>query len=231
MPTMIESFVDLTYRGLSLGRRLKLADVRPTTGYVETPAPMPVGTAIGILTDDTVALDAIVVEVREQVAGTDRPPGMVVKPRLDGDAAKTWWQQRVSLPEPAKPAAPPPIPVAAVPPPIPPQPVTVVSRRMTAPGMGVPDLVDDGQDTGVMDAVDEVVAEVAAAPVRESAPIIDDGKQTIAMDAVDLAALGLTSQSGQIPAQSAPDDDDGGNGNGNGDKPEPKSGRRKRKRR
>jgi hypothetical protein len=219
---MIESFVDLTYRGLSLGRRLKLADVRPTTGFVEAPAPMPVGTQIAIITDDTVALDAVVVAVREQVAGSEKVPGMVLKPRLDGDAAKSWWQQRVSLPETDQPAAPPP---KAVPPPIP---VTVVSRRMTNPGIGVPDLVDDGQDTGVMDAVDpSAVVEVVAIPEPTPPPIVDDGKQTVAMDAVDLAALGLTSPSGQIPAQSPPEEDD------NGDKPSDSrpGGRRKRKKR
>ncbi len=239
MTAMIESFVDLTYRGLSLGRRVKLSDVRPTTGYVEIPAPMPVGTPIGILTDDTVALDAVVVEIREQVAGSDRAPGMVVKPKLDGDAAKDWWAKRVSLPEPVKPAP-------AMPPPPPPMPkvpesVVVVSRRMTNPGIGIPALVDDGHDTGVMDAIDpsqvaEPIETVAVDPDADTAiadvPLQDDGKRTIAMDAVDLAALGLSpaSSSGQLPAQSAGEDDDNGGGNGNGDKPEGKS-RRKRKRR
>ena len=224
---MIESFVDLTYRGLSLGRRVKLAQIRPTTGYIELPAPMPVGTPIGILTDDTVALDAIVVEIHEQVAGSDRPPGMVVKPKLDGDAAKAWWAQRVTMPEEMKQAPAPPPP----PPPKVPESVVVVSRRMTNPGIGVPTIVDDGQDTGVMDAVDPAALEDTA--IAE-VPLQDDGKKTMMMDAVDLAALGLSpaSSSGQMPAQAAPDDDDSGNGNGNGngDKPEGKS-KRKRKRR
>ncbi|MGE5183129.1 MAG: hypothetical protein ACM31C_13755 [Acidobacteriota bacterium] len=228
---MIESFVDLTYRGLSLGRRVKLSDVRPTTGYVEIPAPMPVGTPIGILTDDTVALDAVVVEIHEQVAGSDRPPGMVVKPKLDGDAAKEWWTRRVSLPEAVKPAPPAPPP----PPPKVPESVVVVSRRMTNPGIGVPAIVDDGQDTGVMDAIDpaqvgEPIDAAAVDPDADTAiadvPLHDDGKKTIAMNAVDLAALGLASSSGQLPVQTGADDDS----NGNGDKPEGKS-RRKRKRR
>jgi hypothetical protein len=225
MPAMIESFVDLTYRGLSLGRRVKLADVRPTTGYVEMPAPMPVGTAIAIITDDTVALDAIVVEVHEQVAGSSLPPGMVVRPKLEGDAAKAWWNQRVTMPELAK--AGPPAPVPA-PPIIPAAPVVVVSKRVTNPGLGVPELLDDGQVTGVM--------EVAVDPDAESVPVlVDDGKKTTAMDAVDLAALGLTtaSSSGQLSSEAASDDDEGGSGNGengSGDKPEAKS-KRKRKRR
>src|SRR5580765_5021395 len=88
MPPMIESYVDLTYRGLPLGRRLKLTQVRPTTAYVELPAPMPVGTLIGILTDDTVALDAQVIAIHEQVSGSDQPPGMTLRPKLVGDDAQ-----------------------------------------------------------------------------------------------------------------------------------------------
>lgn len=204
---MSESFVDLTYRGLSLGRRVKLSDVRPTTGYVEMPAPMPVGTQLGILTDDTVALDAVVVAIHEQVAGSDRTPGMVLRPRLDGDAAKQWWQKRVTLPEQEKRAS---APVIEAPPP-----VVVVSRRMTNPGLGVPEAVEEGHDTGVMDAVDMP---------QEEAP------KTVAMDAVDLKALGLTTGSGEMTAVTPPVEDDK---NGNGDKPEGQGGggKRKRKRR
>src|ERR1043165_2302570 len=98
MPAMSESFVDLSYRGLSLARRAKLTQVRPTTGYVETPAPMPVGTTIGIATDEGVMLEATVTEIREQVAGSDKVAGMHVKPKLDVDTARDWWKQRVDVP-------------------------------------------------------------------------------------------------------------------------------------
>lgn len=94
---VIESFVDLTYRGLSLGRRVKLSQVRPGSGLLELATPMPVGTAIALTTDDGLAIDATVTWVYEQVAGTDRPPGMLIAPVLADDAA-TWWQQRVVLP-------------------------------------------------------------------------------------------------------------------------------------
>jgi len=213
MTPMSESFVDLTYRGLSLGRRVKLSNVRPTTGYVEMPAPMPVGTQIGILTDDTVALDAVVVEIHEQVAGSGHAPGMVLRPRLDGDVAKKWWQSRVTLPDAERKSA----PVIAAP--EPPAPVVVVGKRMTNPGLGVPEIVDDGRDTGVMDAVD-----MAA----EEAP------KTVAMAAVDLAALGLTTGSGEMTAVAPPPiDEENGNGDGNGDKPAAQGGggKRRRKRR
>jgi hypothetical protein len=203
-----ESFVDVTYRGLSLGRRVKLAQVRPTTGYLEVPQPMPVGTSIGIITDDTVALDATVVAIHEQVAGSEVPPGMIVRPRLEGDAARTWWSSRVTLPD-IEPAAPRGKPIESVP-------VVVVQKRMTRmtnPGMGVPEVVDDGHDTGVMDAVDSAALEAASAAgttQRELPKVLDDGKQTIAMDAVDLAALGLDNaedgEDGDEPAKPEPSD-------------------------
>ncbi len=98
LAAVIESFVDLTYRGLALGRRIKLTQVRPTTGYLELPMPMPVGTQIGITTDDGVALDAVVTSIHEQVGGSDRVPGMTIKPTLT-EAALSWWQARVALPE------------------------------------------------------------------------------------------------------------------------------------
>lgn len=94
----MESFVDLAYRGLSLGRRVKLTQVRPTTGYLETPAPMPVGTMIAIATDDGHNLEAIVTSIHEQVGGSDKHPGMTVKPKLEGPIA-AWWKERVQLPD------------------------------------------------------------------------------------------------------------------------------------
>lgn len=214
MSRMSESFVDLTYRGLSLGRRVKLSDMRPSTGYVETPAPMPVGTQIGILTDDTVALDAVVIEVREQVTGSERVAGMLVRPRLEGDAAREWWQKRVSGPEPVKPAAPAPAPET-------PGPVVVMPQRMTNPGLGVPDIVDDGKDTGVMDAIDPAAVEAPS----------EEGPKTVAMDAVDLKALGLTTASGEMTAVQAPIEGDEADSNGNGDKPAEGGKKKKRRRR
>lgn len=94
-----ESFVDLSYRGLSLGRRIKLTQVRPSSGYVELPSPMPVGTQIALTTDEGVAFDATVAWIHEQVAGAERQPGMVVIPELGSDAAAAWWKARVALPD------------------------------------------------------------------------------------------------------------------------------------
>ncbi len=94
-----ESFVDLTYRGLSLGRRVRLSQVRPSTGYLEWPAPMPVGSRIAIAAEDGTAFDAVVTAIHEQVTGSDRTPGMIVAPALAGEPAAVWWAARVGLPE------------------------------------------------------------------------------------------------------------------------------------
>ena len=205
------SFVDLSYRGLALARRVKLTQVRPGTGYVEMPAPMPVGTQIAIATDDGVQIDAVVAEIHEQVAGAPQTPGMLVQPTLAGAAAE-WWKARVELP--AEPPAP---DLRTTDPTVR---TTIVGRRM-AGDTGVPELIDDGRNTAVMDAVDP-----DAAPQRDSEPIIDDGKRTTMMDAVDLAALGLdpAASSGSMPA--ATDDDDGGNGDKPGAKPKKKKKKR-----
>ena len=223
---MSESFVDLSYRGLALGKRIKLTQVRPTTGFLELPTPMPVGTSIGIATDDGVLLEAQVAEIHEQVGGSDKLPGMLVKPKLDTDAARSWWSGHVALPQ-EKQSKEAPLPDAA-------GKVTVKSARMS--GGAVPELVDDGRNTAVMDALEEgaldtQIADVpdsnsaiprmtdrtmAAVSAPDSAPIIDDGKRTMMMDAVDLAALGLdpASSSGSMPAMK---DDAEDNGNGGGD--------------
>jgi hypothetical protein len=230
MAVMSESFVDLSYRGLALGKRIKLTQVRPTTGVLEMPTPMPVGTAIGIATDDGVLLEATVAEVHEQVTGSDRAPGMMVRPKLDADAARTWWKQRVSMPELEKPT-----PQAAAD-----GKVTVRSRRASNSDAGVPELVDDGRNTAVMSVIDdsaaaEVLIESSTDPSITNPsmpvqPLEDDGKRTMMMDAIDLAALGLdpSASSGSMPAVT--DEDSGGTGNGNGDKSESKS-KKKRKRR
>lgn len=91
---MGESFVDVSYRGLDLGRRLKLRDLRPEAGYLEIPLPMPVGTQIELVTDDGLKIAAHVTHVHEQVAGSDVHPGMRIKPHLGGAAVK-WWQSRI----------------------------------------------------------------------------------------------------------------------------------------
>jgi hypothetical protein len=196
MRAMSESFVDLTYRGLAVGRRVKLTQVRPSTAYLELPTPMPVGTAIGIASDDGLLTSAIVSEIHEQVGGSEHVPGMLVKPALDSDVVRSWWSARVTLPE-----------LAATPPPTV---STVRPKRASA----VPELVDDGRNTASMAAVEEEISDTQQIDIIEEVtapPIVDDGKRTIAMAAVDLEALGLdpsASTTGSIPVMKGDDDDD-----------------------
>jgi hypothetical protein len=218
---MIESFVDLTYRGLSLGKRVKLTQVRPTTGYLETPAPMPVGTEFEIATDEGLVLEAIVRGIHEQVGGSDRVPGMTFSPKLADEGRQAWWTNRVALPE-----EPPPSPRAAR--------VTVRPRSQaistppqTLPGIAVaaPDVevtqpqqvIHDeppGSATTIMPAIDQELlesltrksGEIEAISTTGDHAVVDDGKMTMMMDAVDPASLGLDiGDSGSMPV--AEDDD------------------------
>jgi hypothetical protein len=117
-----EVFVDVTYRGLELGRRLKLREVGPSTAYLEHGTPMPVGAEVLLATDEGLSIAVTVVRVHEQVAGAEMPPGMRVQASgLDG-AAAGWWRDLVSREDPQipelevapmrrpKPLEPPPMP-------------------------------------------------------------------------------------------------------------------------
>lgn len=219
---MIESFVDLTYRGLSLGRRVKLSQVRPSTGYLETPAPMPVGTLIQIATDEGVALDATVTSVHEQTGGSDKAPGMTVAPKLAGEVTEAWWRARVAYPDEVK-AAP---AVTRTPSKVTvrprthttPEPLATMTLVESAPGPVDPEqaatdvipVIAEGKPTMIMNAVDQELLESLSRPsgeieqlVRSTGEheIVDDGKRTTIMEAIDPAALGLDfGNSGTFPA-------------------------------
>lgn len=87
---MAEAFVDLLYRGLPLGSRARMSQFEAQHAYVEHPAPMPVGTAISIQAESS-PISATVVEIVEQTAGSERPPGMRIRAVLDADAKRAWW--------------------------------------------------------------------------------------------------------------------------------------------
>ena len=212
---MIESVVDLTYRGLSLGRRVKLTQVRPSTGYLEHGAPMPVGTHVVVAADDGVAFDAAVIAVHEQVAGSDRPAGMLVAPALATAAAAAWWQARIALPDEDR----------AKPRPGRNRPVTVRPRSHTQPApradavaQDAPAIIADlearvaaaaGVAPGIPARSGPPPAEDAAGEAAAEHPVIDDGNQTVIMASVDPAALGLASPE---DGGAAPRDDHGDDG-------------------
>ncbi len=207
--------VDLAYRDLALGRRVRLTHVRPSSGYVELLAPMPVGSDVVVTTEEGAVIHATVTEVREQVANSQVIAGMTIQPRLDGETAgagAAWWSARVELPDLAK------VELA-------PQ-IGIVRSKRGLSSAGIPELIDDGRKTAVQEAIDPgtlgpATAGSAVGPfepsLRESHPslpvLVDDGKRTVAMEAVDLAALGLEpmTASGSIPiaAGATSDEDDG----------------------
>lgn len=193
-------FVDVAYRGLEVGRRLKLRDVGPRTGYVEVGTPMPVGAPLTIESDRGHSITAVVIRVHEQVAGADMPPGMRVRiDPIEGEAA-SWWQALVcrddpEIPEAERVIAPPePAPVAAA------------------------DEAPQARDTAIMN-VDEVAAAVADAE-REAAAA-RGGNGVSGGDASDPRGSGRTMVMSAVEIEQitglAPGDD--GDGAGEADDP------------
>ena len=87
---MGEAIVDLFYRGLPLGSRARMTHIEGRSAYVELPGPMPIGTPLSIQVDG-LSIPARVVEIHEQSAGTEKPPGMRLRPSLDSEAERQWW--------------------------------------------------------------------------------------------------------------------------------------------
>ncbi len=220
---MTECFVDLTYRGLALGKRVKLTEVTPDSGYLELPAPMPVGTSISILTDDGLAFEASVTRVHEQVAGASVAPGMKISPSLTDDAAAAWWGARVSV------SSSPATGDAEI----------VISRRPTVTVRPRPHTIQTpppawtaqgNEPTGEATSPGEADASVLAVATTGDHPVVDDGRRTTVMEAVDVSALDLSSSSPGMTAGD-PDDDDGGTPPPDPGRTAPGMGKKKKKRR
>ena len=186
-------FVDVAYRGLEVGRRVKLVDVGPRTAYLEHGTPMPVGSGLVIRTDAGLAIPVVVIRVHEQVVGAELPPGMRIRSdELDRDAAG-WWHAQLSREE--DPAIPemPVLPMVPMPPPEAP----VVVADEDAPDVAAPPPV--AKDTRVMD-VPELAAVLAAAEESASGNGAADKRdggaagRTMVMSAVEIEAI-----TGEIP--------------------------------
>lgn len=219
---VIESFVDLTYRGLSLGRRIRLSQVRPSSGYLELPAPMPVGTRIAIAADEGIAFEATVTALHEQVGGSDRAPGMTVSPALAAEPAAAWWRARVALADDAGPRGQT-AGGSSRPATLRPDPAGDPSPLESTVIDAVPTSIAGAVAGGDADAAEDAVADAGAArttvmPVIEleaevpvdppAAPImrrtgehavVDDGNRTMIMESIDPAMLGI-----DLPPNSPP---------------------------
>lgn len=91
-----EQFVDATYRGIDVGRRLRISGFGHRTAYLELGAPMPVGTEVVITTDQGLVIPTRVLKVQEQHAGAAQPPGMWIASGPLDERAQAWWEERVS---------------------------------------------------------------------------------------------------------------------------------------
>ena len=241
-----DAFVDVAYRGLEVGRRLKLHDVGPRTAHLEHGTPMPVGCELAIRTDAGLSIRVMVIRVHEQVAGAELPPGMRVRAdQLEGDAAG-WWSALVSREDPE----------------IPELPVTPVVPMPRAEQVAEPPEAEETEvavarahDTTVMN-VPELAAVLAAAEAEEARGSESSGNgaagkrdlaaapqagRTMVMSAAEIEAI-----TGETPVDEEHEGDEGGEttdpnartdaGNGepgaNGDELRGKSrGKRKRGRR
>jgi hypothetical protein len=94
-----EAFVDLSYRGLVLGKRVRLLQVGPRSAYVAHDAPMPVGTELVLTVDESLAIRAQVARVREGDS-KDGPAGMWLWAGAAEQRARAWWDEHVSADDP-----------------------------------------------------------------------------------------------------------------------------------
>jgi hypothetical protein len=202
---MGDRFVDVRYRGLEVGRGLKLRDVSTDGAYLEVPLPMPVGSPIEIALDDGTRVPAVVATVHEQVGGSSVPPGMRVRPPSRGEA---WWRDQ-----------PAPLPVVAAAAPV----VIDVSAPESSAPVPVPPPA-----SGPVDSAPVVIIE-AAPPVDSAGIEAGASSGAIAVEiAADAELSGDVSSSGELPAV---DDDVSSSGShpAVGSNGQPKAGRSKRK--
>jgi hypothetical protein len=217
-----EVFVDVTYRGLELGRRLKLREVGPSTAYLEHGTPMPVGAQVLLSTDDGLSIPVTVVRVHEQVAGAEMPPGMRVQAGGLEGAAASWWQGLVSRDDPQ-------IPEREVAPMRRPKPLEAPPTEK----IPMVEDADDDRPTTMMAAV---------APPEETDPGASHAgngngaadkspSRTTVMSAQEIREALGTDPSAQAPTDSPESNDDENTNSGNGETGAEDKGRGKGRRR
>lgn len=224
-----EVFVDVTYRGLELGRRLKLREVGPSTAYLEHGTPMPVGSQVLLATDEGLAIPVVVVRVHEQVAGAEMPPGMRVQATGLEGAAAGWWRELVSREDPQIPeleVAPMgrPRPLEPPPMPAPPPPAEEAASDQTQkmppvePEAEAPPPADDERPTTIMTAVmppDHESGETdPGVPRHGNGRPSDSPSRTTVMSAQEIREALGTDPSAPAPTES---DADEGASSGNGE--------------
>lgn len=86
-----EQLVNITYRGFELASKQRVSGFEPASVVLDYPAPMPVGTELALVPAEGLVVPVRVVRVKEQVAGSDEPPSMLLEPLSPDDAALAWW--------------------------------------------------------------------------------------------------------------------------------------------
>jgi hypothetical protein len=238
-----EVFVDVTYRGLELGRRLKLREVGPSTAYLEHGTPMPVGAEVVLATDEGLSIPVTVGRVHEQVAGAEMPPGMRVQASgLDG-AAAGWWRELISREDPQipelevapmrrpKPLEPPPMAALDAPAEVEPVAASEAPAPADPPTEKMPPVEVEGEDdrpTTIMTAVAPPEDTDPGEPRKGNGRLDGSPSRTTVMSAQEIREALGTDPSAPAPTAS---DDDETTGPGNGETGAEDRGRGKGRRR
>jgi len=202
-----EQFVNVSYRGIDVGKSLRMAEFGPSTAYLQVTTPMPVGTQIDIETDGGLRMTARVLRVQEQVAGAEHAPGMRIGVGDVSGDAKAWWQALVDSEDPAIPE--PHVVVEALSDDVPEEvaaeaadapavasdaassepPTGVESPEVEAPSELTAPVPKDGKARTLVMDVSELQAALAAGGDAAAVPTDIDARPTVEMAAVDIAAI------------------------------------------
>lgn len=87
-----EQIVDVTYRGLVIGERLRLRPLDALAAHIEYASPMPVGTELVVVGEGGVRLPVRVARVHERHDGATEPAGMRVAASAP-EVIWPWWSR------------------------------------------------------------------------------------------------------------------------------------------
>ena len=88
---MAPALVDLFYSDIEVGTSVTISEVGPATAYLQHERPLPVGSALKVITDEGSELAAVVVRVCETSVESGPGPGMHIQVLDLGESAQKWW--------------------------------------------------------------------------------------------------------------------------------------------
>ncbi len=164
-----ELFVDVRYRGLECGSKLRIEDFAASQAYLHHPLPMPVGSPLLVDTGEGLEIPVTVSRVCEQVAGNDKPAGMFVRPQALTDLAQSWWDERVARTE---------EPVAIIAAPAEPAPQSAAEPSGTVAEQSQQNNQSEDEEDGDTEVVDVALPTHKAASKDPSSEIEDAADET-----------------------------------------------------